>query len=129
MNTQSFKHICSSRRRTLLLLGATYACFLLGPNHVFGGVTMFLGEQMCSKLYLIVTFAYEFWLKCLQLCSCSSLWDLSNDRSQAYIKTNLRWLSLQKNSEHMFPWGNLIVPPWSCFFSLRNDQCSWRKGI
>jgi hypothetical protein len=36
---------------------------------------------MCLKLCVNTTFSYELWLKCFQLQSCSSLWDLSNDRS------------------------------------------------
>jgi hypothetical protein len=116
MITQSFKHICSPRKGTLLLFGATYAHFLLRPNDMLGGTTMFLGEQMCSKLYLSTTFAYEFWLKCLQLYSCNYLQDLSNDRSQAYIKTNMRWLSLKKIQNICFFQRKLIVPQGSCLF-------------
>jgi hypothetical protein len=70
-----------------------------------GGTTMFHGKQMCLKFCLIIIFAYEFWLKCFLLQGCSSFWDLSNDRSQDYIKKYMKWLGLQKYLEHMFFWG------------------------
>jgi hypothetical protein len=33
----------------------------------------------------------------------------SNDKLQAYIKMNMKWLWLQKYSEHMFPWCTLCT--------------------
>ncbi len=98
------------------------------------GITMFPREQMCPKFRLIITFAYEFWLKCFQLQSCSPPRDLSNDRSQAYIKTNMKWLWLQKYSEHIFyrgtwafPQRKYIIPPSKVPFSTRNLGPSPRK--
>jgi hypothetical protein len=58
-----------------------------------------LKEQMCSKLCVIITFAVEFWFKCFQVQSCNSPWDLSNDSLQNYIKINMRWLWLLKDSK------------------------------
>ncbi len=99
------------------------------------GVTMFLGEQMCPKFCLIITFSYEFWLKCFQLQSCSPSRDLSNDRSQDYMKTNMKSLWLQKHSEHFFfsrrTWAfsqrKYIIPPSKVPFSARNLGPSSRK--
>jgi hypothetical protein len=54
------------------------------------------GGIMCLEFYLIITFAYDFWLKCFQLQSCNCHVDLSNDRSQDYVKTKMRWPWLQK---------------------------------
>jgi hypothetical protein len=49
----------------------------------------------------------------------------SNDRSQAYIKRNLKWLWLQKYLKHMFPQGTWAFPqgkcivPWGSYFFPR----------
>jgi hypothetical protein len=43
------------------------------------GATMFLGEQMQLKFFVIVTFSYESKLKCFQLQSCNFPWNLFND--------------------------------------------------
>ncbi len=92
-----------------------------------------LGEQMCSKLYMIITFASEFWLKCFQLQSCISPWNLSNDSSQTYIKTNMRWLWLLKISKHMFPRGTWAFPrrklafPWGRIMSPGRRSLSYPK--
>jgi len=39
-------------------------------------------EKMCLKLCVNIIFSYELWLKCFQLQSYTSPWDLSNDRLQ-----------------------------------------------
>jgi hypothetical protein len=35
---------------------------------------------------------------------------------QAYIKTNMRWLWLQKDLEHMFSWGTWALPQGNSLF-------------
>jgi hypothetical protein len=93
----------------------------------------FFREQMCLKLCVIITFASKLWLNCFQLQNCSSLQDLSNDRSQSYIKTNIRWLWLLKNSKHMFLWRIWAFPKKSSSlfeevdFSLRNNHVPGEK--
>jgi len=49
------------------------------------GEQPFPKKQMCLKLCLIVIFAYEFWLKCLQLQSCNPFQNNSNDKMQACV--------------------------------------------
>ncbi len=90
-------------------------------------------EQMCLIICLIIIFAYEFRLSFFQLQSCISPQNLSNDRLQAYIKTNMRWMWLLKNSECMFPrgiWafpqGKFIIPCASWFFPWE-QSCSREK--
>ncbi len=74
--------------------GATM-CLREQGLQLFGGtINVFLREQMCLKLCLILIFSYVFWLKCFQLQSCNSPKGLSNDRVQAYIKMNMNWFWL-----------------------------------
>ncbi len=82
-----------------------------------------LEEQMCSKICVNIIFSYVFWLKCFSLQNYTFFQDLSNNKSQDYIKTTMRWLWLLKDSKHMFPqgtcafpWVKFIVPQISWFF-------------
>ncbi len=55
-----------------------------------------LEEQLCLKLCVNITFACEFWLKCFQVQSYSSLRNPSNDRLQAYIKNYYEMIMIAK---------------------------------
>lgn len=139
MITKSFGHICYLNEHGLncfpreLFPGHNHVlgeeispennlnCVPLGSNHVLLGSTpksCSPGEQMCSKLCIIITFAFEFWLKCFQLQSCISPWDLSNDSSQTYIYKKMRWPWLLKVLKHMFPRGTWAFPRMKLAFPL-----------
>jgi len=60
-------------------------------------------EQICLKFCVTLTFSYKFWLKCFQLQNCSLPWDLSNDRSQAYIKRTCDGYDWKKFGTWLFP--------------------------
>ncbi len=95
---------------------------------------------MCLKFCVIITFAHEFWLKCFQLQSYNCPWNLSNDRWQAYIKMNMRWLCCKKNQNICFicfpkelgPFlgknslflGEIAFSPWGTIMSLGRKNLS-----
>jgi hypothetical protein len=91
------------------------------------GTTMFLEKQMYLKFYVTLIFSFELWLKCCQLQSCNPTWELSNDRSQAYIKTNMRWLWLQNNLEHDCSPKNLGLSSRKIHFSMKKLPLSLKN--
>ncbi len=100
---------CSREKLKLFFLGKQ-SCLSRRKNLNFSK------EQMCSKFCSIVTFGFEFWLKYFYLQSCSSSRNLSNDRSKYHIRTKMKWLWLQKDLEHMFPWELRPFPKESTLF-------------
>lgn len=106
------KTIMSLGRKNLSWFGEQIMC--LGNNHVPRGINV--PKTLFDRNFCIWTL---IWV--LQLQSCSPLWNLSSDRSQAYINSHMKWLWLQKHLEHMFLGGTwafqkFITSKWSCFF-------------
>jgi hypothetical protein len=75
-------------------------------------------KQMCSKLCVIISFSYQFWLNCFQEQSCSSPRDLSNYMLQDKNEIKL-WLPKKVET---------YVSPRNLSLSLRKVHCSPRNN-